>query len=77
MNIENKVDDLARDLLYEVASEVEDRNYFEIQSKLYNYDCRSINNREARVVAHNIVLRAVYLLDKELEKTVILKEIPK
>lgn len=76
MDLENKVYELARELLYEVAKETENKNYFEIKKKLYNYGYHKIEDTQTRIITYNLVIKAREILDKEIENVILFKEVP-
>lgn len=76
MDIESKIDELARELLYEVTKEVDNKNYFEIKKQLYNYDCHKIEDTQTRIITYNLIIKAKEILDKELENVILFKEVP-
>lgn len=76
MDIENKIDELARELLYEVAKEVDNKNYFEIKEQLCNYDCHKIKDTQTRIITYNLIIKAREILNKEIENVILFKEVP-
>lgn len=76
MDIESKIDELARELLYEVAKEVDNKNYFEIKKQLSNYDCHKIKDIQTRIITYNLIIKARKILDKEIESVILFKEVP-
>lgn len=74
MDIESKIDELARELLYEVAKEVDNKNYFEIKNQLCNYDCHKIEDTQTRIITYNLIIKAREILDKEIENVILFKD---